>query len=61
MYIFYTGWSAKYNEWISKDSNRILPQWEPGKRIRMNNRLDVKHPLPNQWLEARVIQISDQD
>lgn len=61
MYIYYTGWSSKYNEWLPIDSDRVLTQWEPGKNVQIYNRLDVKHPLPRQWLEARVIQISEED
>ncbi len=54
IYVHYTGWSAKYDEFIELDSDRILTQWEPGKQIKINNRLDVRHPVGG-WLEAKVI------
>lgn len=40
------------------DSPRILTQWEHGKEIKINNRIDAYHPLGG-WLEARVIEIVD--
>jgi hypothetical protein len=27
IYIHYTGWSAKYDEYINKNSERIIQQW----------------------------------
>jgi hypothetical protein len=38
------------------NSNRILKQWQPGKIIKINNRIDAYHPVGG-WLEARVIEI----
>jgi hypothetical protein len=38
------------------NSNRILKQWQPGKTIKINNRIDAYHPVGG-WLEARVIEI----
>lgn len=54
LYIHYTGWSVKFDEWFPLDSERVLVQWERGNDIRVNNRLDVKHEQGG-WLEARVI------
>lgn len=34
----------------------MLAQWEPGKDIRINNRIDAYHPSTG-WLEARVVDI----
>lgn len=56
IYVHYSGWSAKYDESIDIDSPRILPQWQPGKPISLNNRIDAYHPIGG-WLEARVIEI----
>ena len=30
-FIHYTGWSYRYDEYLDLLSDRILPQWEPGK------------------------------
>jgi hypothetical protein len=37
-------------------SDRILTQWEPGKELKVNNRVDAFHPMAG-WLEARVLEI----
>ena len=58
IYVHYTGWSSKYDTFISLDSNRILKQWLPGKQIQINNRIDAYHPVGG-WLEARVIQLAN--
>lgn len=58
IYVHYTGWSAKYDESIEMDSPRILTQWEHGRPIMLNNRIDAYHPLGG-WLEARVIELVD--
>jgi hypothetical protein len=52
-YIHYSGSSNKYDEYIDLRSDRILPQWEPGKPICINNRIDAFHPSTN-WIEARI-------
>lgn len=49
IYVHYTGWSAKYDESINIDSDRILIQWELGKEIHVNNRIDAYHPIGG-WL-----------
>ena len=49
IYVHYTGWSAKYDQYINVDSDRILTQWEPGKKISINNRVDGYHPIGG-WL-----------
>lgn len=54
--IHFTGWSGKFDEWLPTNSHRVLFQWEFGKPIHLNNRIDVKHEVGG-WLEARVIQI----
>ena len=54
LYLHYSGWSAKYDEYISIHSERILTQWDYQQEIRVNNRVDAYHPLTG-WLEARVI------
>lgn len=56
LYIHYSGWWSKYDEYIDMNSDRILTQWEPGKEIRINNRIDAYHPTTG-WLEARVVDI----
>jgi hypothetical protein len=43
LYVHYTGWSTKFDEWIPINSDRVLVQWEHGKDIQINNRLDVRH------------------
>ncbi len=55
-YIHYSGWSSRYDEYIDVRSDRILSQWEPGKEIRVNHRIDAYHPSSG-WLEGRVIDI----
>jgi hypothetical protein len=37
-------------------SDRILNQWEPGKELQVNNRVDAFHPMAG-WLEARIVEI----
>lgn len=59
IYVHYTGWSAKYDESIDINSPRILPQWEHGKEVRPNNRIDAYHPIGG-WLEARVLEVGAQ-
>jgi hypothetical protein len=54
--IHYTGWSIKFDEWFPIDSEKVLVQWEPGKPIQINNRIDVRHDNVG-WVEARVIEI----
>lgn len=56
VYIHYTGWHPKYDEFIDIDSRRILKQWQPSKHIQLNNRIDAYHPIGG-WLEARVIEL----
>lgn len=56
LFIHYTGWSIRFDEWFPIDSQRILAQWEPGRTICLNNRIDVRHDIGG-WLEARVIEI----
>ena len=55
-YLHYSGWSSRYDEYIDLRSGRILPQWEPGKEILPNNRIDAYHPNAG-WLEARAVEI----
>ena len=56
LYIHYSGYSPKFDEYISMHSDRILTQWEPGKELKVNNRVDAFHPMAG-WLEARVLEI----
>ncbi len=35
-------------------SSRILRQWEAGRTLLINNRVDSYHPIGG-WLEARVL------
>ena len=55
LYIHYSGWSHRFDEEIPTTSPRVLTQWEPGKPLQINNRVDSYHPLHGGWLEARVI------
>lgn len=54
--VHFTGWSNKYDEWIEKNSDRVLKQWQKGMEFHLNNRLDVKDEM-GKWLEARVIDV----
>jgi len=68
--VHYTGWSNKYDEWIEKDSERILKQCKlirglwvcmsfigtKGKKFRLNNRIDANDEN-GKWLEARVVDV----
>ena len=55
LYIHYSGWSHRFDEYISVHSDRVLPQWTPKKTLQINNRVDSYHPSYGGWLEARVI------
>ncbi|EAR85579.1 OTU-like cysteine protease (macronuclear) [Tetrahymena thermophila SB210] len=65
--VHYSGWSQKYDEWISVDSSRILKQWHRSNSqvkqipISVNNRLDVYHEESGQWLEAIVKEIQNEE
>ena len=49
IYIHYTGWSIKYDEEVPLNSARVLKQWQPGKHVHLNNRVDAYHPRGG-WL-----------
>ena len=54
LYVTYTGYSHKFDEWISIDSERVQKQWRPGQAFHLNNRLDICD-CKNKWLEATVV------
>ncbi len=41
VYIAYSGYSSKFDEWIEQSSPRIQKQWRVGDKFMLNNRLDV--------------------
>ena len=43
VFVHYTGYAAKYDEWIDTESEpvRILKQWRRGMPFMVNNRVDV--------------------
>jgi len=55
--VHYSGWSAKYDEWINVRSDRLLKQWKPGMRFQLNHRLDI-YDRYEKWLEARVANLT---
>ena len=54
--VHFSGWSQKFEQWIPKDSPRLLKQWERGQPLHVNNRIDVKNNAMG-WLQARVMKI----
>lgn len=68
--VHYSGWEAKFDEWIDVNSDRILKQWlrrnsktkdSSSNKISLstlppaiNNRIDVFHRRTKQWLEGIV-------
>lgn len=58
IYIHYSGWSSRFDEYVPLSSGRILAQWEPGQQLQVNHRVDSYHPFTG-WLEARVIEIGE--
>lgn len=58
--VHFTGWSYKYDEWISEDSERVLKQWRRGMPLKVGHRLDVRD-VKGKWLEAVVVQVNDHE
>ncbi len=58
--VTFTGFTSKYNEEIPIDSTRILKQWHPTSKFKLNNRLDILDQK-NKWLEATVIHIYEME
>ena len=58
VYVHFSGWHQKYDEWIEWNSPRIQPQWKPGMKFRINNRIDVKDTY-NKWLEANIVEVRE--
>ncbi len=56
IYITYSGWSSKFDEWIPVDSPWVVKQWNGEGMPVVNNRLDVLDER-KEWLEARVIEV----
>ena len=57
--VTYTDFSAKYDEWIDSDSDRLLPSFAPDSCVQndllQNNRVNVYDLKKSKWREARVI------
>ncbi len=61
MFVHYTGYAAKYDEWIStvaqnNDTLRIQKQWRRGMSFKLNNRVDVLDKM-GKWLPAGIVDI----
>jgi len=56
--VHYTGYPAKKDEWIPRNSNRLQKQWVKGKAFQLNNRVDVY--FEGEWLEGLVMEILKQ-
>ena len=69
--VHYQGFSDQYDEWIEKDSDRILKQFSPGdpfSELLVNNRIDVLDisdkksksgkKAVHKWREARVLEVT---
>ena len=61
----YYFWKESYDEWINLYSNRIKDHcskiWIPGKKFRINQRIDVfdNHPQQKKFLSAKILEVSD--
>ena len=49
IYVHYSGWSSKFDEYIRLPSDRLLLQWERTGPLVVNHRVDAFHPLSG-WL-----------
>ena len=54
--VHFSGYIQKFDDWISKSSDRIQKQWRKGDQFRLNNRIDVQDTY-KKWIEARVIKV----
>lgn len=54
--VHFSGYSEQYDDWVDTKSGKIIKQWKPGAKFKLNNRLDVLDECGN-WLEARVIEL----
>jgi hypothetical protein len=57
IYVHYSGWSSKFDEYIRLPSDRLLLQWDRSGPLLVNHRVDAYHPLTG-WLEARVVEVA---
>lgn len=59
VYVTYTYWAPKWNEWISIDSPRLAPAgtmtYQEGGPLRVGHRVEVLDEA-DQWLEADVVE-----
>ena len=66
VFLHYTGFKAKYDEWIDLDAEsrgevcRIQKQWRRGMSFILNNRVDVLDQA-GKWLPAGIVQIETDD
>ena len=63
VFVHYTGFVAKYDEWMDtakSETCRIQKQWKRGRRFHPNNRIDVLDSM-GKWLEATVVEIEEDE
>ena len=56
VFIHYTGYVAKYDEWIDLASGRVQKQWRRGAPFSLNNRIDALDQM-GKWLPASIVEI----
>ena len=63
LFIHFTGFAAKYDEWVCYDAVeetygciRVQKQWRRGMNFQLNNRVDVLDQM-GKWLPAGVVEI----
>lgn len=56
VFIHFTGFAAKYDEWIDLASGRVQKQWRRGSNFALNNRVDVLDQM-GKWLPAGIVEL----
>lgn len=66
LFVHFTGFAAKYDEWVSFESPaadgydciRVQKQWRRGMNFQINNRVDVLDQM-GKWLPAGIVEVTE--